>query len=65
MEICAAELESKSFKLIILSLCRVSTGYCIQVMKNLDDTLKHMCKPKVEFLIFGDIITDYVIESKR
>ena len=34
-------------------------------MKNLDDTLKHMYKPKVEFLIFGDIITDYVIESKR
>jgi len=30
---------------------------------NLDDALKYLYKPKVECLIFGDINTDYLIES--
>jgi len=35
-----------------------------QFIKTLDDTLKHLYKPKVEFLVCGDINTDYPIESK-
>ena len=34
-------------------------------MKNLDDALRHMHKPEVEFLICGDITRDYLIESNR
>ena len=34
-----------------------------QFIKNLDDTMKHLCKTKVEFLICRDINTDYLIES--
>ena len=36
-----------------------------QFIKTLDDTLKHLYKPKAEFLICGDINTDYLIKSKR
>jgi hypothetical protein len=36
-----------------------------QLIKNVDDTLKHLYKPKVEFLICGDINTDYLIESNQ
>jgi len=32
-------------------------------IKNLDDALKHLYKPKAEFLNCGDITTDYLIES--
>jgi len=34
-----------------------------QFIKNLDDALKHLYKPKAEFLSCGDIKTDYLIES--
>ena len=41
----------------------MATGDFNQCIKNLDDTLKHLCLPKVEILIYGDINTDYPIES--
>ena len=63
MEICAVELEIKSSILIILSLYRTPTGDFNQFIKYLDDVLKHLYKPKAEFLICGDIHTDYLIES--
>jgi len=63
LEICAVELQTKSPKLIILSSYRVSTGDFHQFIKNLDDALKYLYKPKVELLIFGDINTDYLIEN--
>jgi len=56
-------LETKSSKLIILSLCRVPTGDFNQFIKNLVDGLKHLCLSKVEILICGDINTNYLIES--
>ena len=63
MEICAVELQTKSPKLIILSSYRVPTGDFNQFIKNLDDALKYLYKPKVELLTFGDINTDYLIEN--
>jgi len=63
LEICAAELETKSSKLIILSLHRASTGDFKRFIRNLDDALKYLYKPKVEFLICGDKHTDYLNES--
>jgi hypothetical protein len=65
MEICAIELETKSSKLIILSLYRVLTGDFNQFVKNLNDALKRMHKPKMEFLIYGDINADYLIEGNQ
>ena len=29
----------------------------------MDDVLKHLYKPKVEFLTGGDVNTDYIIQS--
>jgi hypothetical protein len=65
LEICAVELETKSFKLIILSLHRASTGDFKPSIMNLDDTLKYPCKTKVEFLICGHKHTDYLKESNQ
>jgi len=36
-----------------------------QFIKNLDDAMKHLYKPEVEFLTGGDVNTDYIIESTR
>jgi hypothetical protein len=61
LNIYAVELETKSSKFIILSFYsayRVSN----QFIKNLDDALKHLYKPKVELLIYEDINTVYLIE---
>ena len=63
MEICVVELETKSSKLIILSLYREPTRDFNQLIKYLGDALKHPYKPKVELLICADINTDYLIES--
>jgi hypothetical protein len=63
LEICAVELEAEASKLMTLSLYRAPTGEFNQFIKNLDDTLKYLYKPKAEFLICGDINTNYLIES--
>jgi exonuclease III len=65
LEICAVEIETKATKLIIFCLCRAPTGDFNQFINHLDDTLKLFDKPKAEFLICGDINTDYLIESNR
>ena len=65
LEICAMELKTKASKLIILSIYRAPVGDFSRFLKNLDDTLKYLHKPKVEFLICGDINTDYLLESNR
>jgi len=39
------------------------TGEFNQFIQDLDDPLKHLYKPKAEFLNCGDITTDYLIES--
>jgi hypothetical protein len=67
LEIYAVELETKSSKLIVLSLYRAPTGNFNQVIKNVDDDLKHLYKlvAEAELLICGDIKTDYLIESNR
>jgi len=44
----------------ILHVSRVRVN---QFITNLDDVLKHLHKPKAELLIFGDINTDYLIET--
>ena len=61
LEICAVEPETKSSKLIILSLYRAPTGDFNQFIKKLDDALKHLYKPKGKFLICGDTNADYLI----
>ena len=41
------------------------TGDFNQFIKKLDDALKHLYKSKGGLLIWGDINTDYLIESNR
>jgi hypothetical protein len=65
LEICAVKIETKETKLIVFCLYRAPTGDFNQFIKHLDDTLKLLYKPKAEFLICGDINTDYLIESNR
>jgi endonuclease/exonuclease/phosphatase family metal-dependent hydrolase len=64
-EICLVKLETEASKLIVLSICRAPTGDFNQFVKKLDETLKYLYKPKTEFLICGDINTDYLLESNR
>jgi hypothetical protein len=55
--------ETKSSKLIILSLHRASTGDFKPFIINLKDALEYLYKSKEEFLICGDKHTDYLNES--
>jgi len=50
LEIYATDLETKTSKLITLSLQRVPIGDCNQFINNLDNVLKHLYKPKTELL---------------
>jgi hypothetical protein len=61
---CAIELETKASKLIILCLYRAPTDFN-QFIQNLDISLKHLFKPKTEFVICGDINTDFLVESNN
>ena len=65
LEICAIDLETAASKLIILSLYRSPTGDFNRFIKNLDETLKSLYKPKTEFIICGDININYLIESNH
>ena len=65
LEICAIDLETAASKLIILSLYRAPTGDFHRFIKNLDVTLKSLYNPKAEFIICGDINTNYLIESNQ
>ena len=65
LEICAIELETKSSKLIILSLYRAPAGDLNQCLENQDDALKNLHKSTAEFLICGNIHPDYLIERKK
>ena len=60
---CANEIEIKSYKLIILSIHKQPTGYFNQLIKNIDDALKHLHKLQADLLICGDINTDNLIVS--
>jgi hypothetical protein len=60
----AVELETGASKLIVLSIYTAPTDFN-QFLKKLDDTLKYLYKPKTEFLICGDINTDYLLDSSR
>jgi hypothetical protein len=50
LEIYAIDLETKASKLITLSLHIAPIGDCKQFIKNLDNILKHLYKPKTELL---------------
>jgi len=51
-EVCATELETKSSNLRILALNRAPSANFNQFIERLDATLKYLCNPKSEFLIF-------------
>jgi hypothetical protein len=61
LTICVGKLESKSSKLIILSIYTVPTQILVNFKKS-NDALKYMYKPKAELLICGDINADYLTE---
>jgi hypothetical protein len=65
LEICAIQLESKTCKLIIISLYRAPSGDFNQFLKRLDTILKYPYNPKSEFIICGDINIDYLNESNQ
>ena len=65
LEICAIKLETKSTALIILRLYRATTGDFNRFINNPFGALQYLCKPKLEFLICGDINTDCITERNR
>jgi hypothetical protein len=65
LEICAVQLEAKTFNIIILSLYRAPSGDFSQFMKRSNVALKYLYNPKSEFLICGDINTDNLNENSQ
>jgi hypothetical protein len=65
LEICAIQLETKTCKLIIISLYRAPSGDFNQFLKRPDITLNYLYNPKSEFIICGDINIDYLNESNQ
>jgi hypothetical protein len=65
LEICAVQLETKTSNLIILSLYRAPSGDFQQSLMVLDATLKYLYNPKTEFLVCGDINTDYLKRERE
>jgi len=59
------KLENKASKVIVLCIYRAPTGDFNHFLKKLDDTLKYLYKPKAEFILCGDINTDYLHDSNR
>ena len=65
LEICAVDMEIEASKLIVLCIYRAPIGDFNQFLKKLDDTLKYLYKPKAEFLLCGNLNTDYLHDSNR
>jgi hypothetical protein len=63
LEVCAIELENKSFNLRLLALYRAPSANFNQFIKKLVATLKYLYNPKSEFLICGDINVDYLNDN--
>jgi hypothetical protein len=60
LDICAVEQEIEA-----LNLYRAPAGDFNRFIKNLDDTLKYLYKPKAQFLMCGRINTDYLTQSNQ
>jgi hypothetical protein len=65
LQICAVELGTKASKVITLSLYIAPTRDFNRFIRNIDDTLKYLYKPKDEFVISGHKNTDYFTERHR
>jgi hypothetical protein len=61
LEIYAVEVETEASKLNRLSLYRALSGDCNQFINSSDGTVRCLCNPISEFIIYGDKNTDYLI----
>jgi hypothetical protein len=64
-EISAIQLVTKTSNLIILSLCRASSGEVNEYLRRLDEFLKYLYNPKSEFINCGDINIKYLSENNQ
>jgi exonuclease III len=64
-ELCAIQLDSKDKQFIIICVYRAPSGDSNLFLQSFDEALKSLYKPKVEFLICGDMNTDYLLNSSR
>jgi hypothetical protein len=62
-ECCAIQLESKFSNIYILTTYRVLTGDFKQFISKLDCIIHYLYKPRAEFIISGDVNTDFLTES--
>jgi hypothetical protein len=65
IECCAIQLESKFSNIYVLTMYRAPTGDFEQFLSKLDYIINYFYKPKAEFIIYGDINTDFFTESHR
>jgi hypothetical protein len=65
IEACALKLESTFLNICIVAIYRALAGNFIQFINTLDSILKTLHSSKLEFIICGDINTNYVIDSDK
>jgi hypothetical protein len=65
VELCAIQLESQGKHFVILCVYRAPSGDFNLFLQLFDEALKSLYTPKVEFLICGDLNTDYLSNSSR
>jgi hypothetical protein len=63
IECCAVQLQSKFFSMYVVAIYRAPTGDFEQFLNKLDCIINHLYKPKAEFIICGDISTDFLTKS--
>jgi hypothetical protein len=64
-EICAIQLVTKTFNLIILILYRDPSGDVNEFLRRLDATLKYLYNPRSEIIICRDINIKYLNKNNR
>jgi len=65
IEVCAVRLKITPTQLIILAIYRSPSGNFTNFLKNLDSILSTWYSNKIEFLICGDIIINYLENCKK
>jgi hypothetical protein len=59
------QIDTKSSHIIIICECRSPAGNFRQFLNTVETTLKHLYKPKIEFLMCGDVNVNYLLGSCR
>ena len=63
LEMCSIQIESKNNQQIIICVYRAPSGHFPQFLRLLETLLMSLYRPKIEFVICGDINIDYLSDN--